>query len=86
MSQVCKNICHNMAVPVKRIKGFSMYVENKHCSTCSVVGTPIFLKIDDNICPCCRSKLGTRPKTKREKEVYDTHMKSLIISKIRSKK
>ena len=81
MSQHCKNICLNLAVPKNTEKNHSMYVEHKHCSICLV-----FLKIDDNICPCCRSRLGTRPKTKREKEVYDAHMKSLIVSKIRSKK
>lgn len=85
MSQFCKGICKKTAVPVIKEKNHSMYIDNKHCSTCSTTGNPIFFKTKEIICPCCRSRLGIKPKRKSEKEVYEIH-KSLITSKKEDKK
>ena len=66
MSQFCKGICKDISV-IRRPKEGSMYARGfKHCSICVV-----FFQQEDNICKCCRTRLGTRPKTKREKDAFD---------------
>jgi len=74
----CKGECEGKMVRQIKTKDSSMYALGyKNCKQCGG-----FLKTSVIFCECCGTKLRVKPKTKREKEVYERCMKNLSSSKI----
>ena len=64
MTNSCKGVCdkYRATLPPNKIRYRS---GQKYCSVCSC-----FFIIEDIRCPCCRTKLRTRPRTRRCKKIW----------------
>ena len=54
--RVCNGVCSRYKVKGKYCDGFM------RCGICG-----IFMHVEGNYCPCCRSRLGTKPVKKSRK-------------------
>ncbi|KAF6243169.1 hypothetical protein C6988_04760 [Nitrosopumilus sp. b1] len=66
MAQVCKGFCEDYQAEKTMLR--LKYAEGqKRCTLCA-----LFIKYDGDRCPCCRSKLRTKPRnsSKPKKVVY----------------
>jgi len=71
MRRSCRGICDRFSCPKHNIGG--LYTTgHKRCNICE-----IYLKTEENKCPCCENFLRNRPRNGRYKEPFRVYVKEV---------